>query len=111
MRLCRSPYSKQSAERIIGPQAWRKLAHLACADSLALCGGERVPMTIAILIEVATSDSRATTFRLSINGALIASNLGAAEAHVIIAKLFERMAPTAISRRRPRAVGGRIEPA
>jgi hypothetical protein len=68
-------------------------------------------MTIAILIEVATSDSRATTFRLSINGALIASNLGAAEAHVIIAKLFERMAPTAISRRRPRAVGGRIEPA
>ena len=68
-------------------------------------------MTIAILIEVATADSQATAFRLSINGAVIATNLGAAETHVIIAKLFERMAPAAISKRRPRAVGGRIEPA
>jgi hypothetical protein len=68
-------------------------------------------MTIAILIEVETSDSRATAFRLSINGAVIATALGAAEAHAIVAKLFERMAPATISKRRPRAVGGRIEPA
>jgi hypothetical protein len=68
-------------------------------------------MTIEILIEVGTSDSRATAFRLSINGAVIATDLGAAEAHVIVAKLFERMAPTATSRRRPRVVRGGIEPA
>jgi hypothetical protein len=68
-------------------------------------------MTIAILVEVETSNSRATSFRLSINGAVIAADLGAAEAHVIISRLFERMAPVAAPRRRPRAIGGRIEPA
>jgi hypothetical protein len=76
-----------------------------------LSRGESTQMTIGIMIEVETSDGEATTVRLSINGAVVAKDLGLAEAQAIIAKLFERLAPPVISRRRPRAFGGRIAPA
>jgi hypothetical protein len=48
-------------------------------------------MAIAITIEAENPKSPTTTFRLSINGAIVTTGLAGAEAHVVIGKLIERI--------------------
>lgn len=79
---------------------------------------------ISITIEAQPACSSNATFRLSINGAVVASELAASETHVVVGKILERLAPPpatilslpkvdlaafpAVAARKPRAHGGRI---
>jgi hypothetical protein len=49
-------------------------------------------MTITVTIEAENPATRATTFRVSVNGILVAAGLRASEAHLVVGKALQRIA-------------------